>query len=46
MGGALSRVVFQPPRYAPGDGGPQDREGLISLTTRRGETIHGIHIKG
>ncbi|KAL8425680.1 hypothetical protein ACSSS7_008344 [Eimeria intestinalis] len=43
MGGSLSQIVFQPPRYP--DGPPHDAD-FIPLTTKGGETIQSLHIKG
>ncbi|CDJ69393.1 hypothetical protein, conserved [Eimeria necatrix] len=46
MGGAISKIVFQPPRYPGGPpGGPPGAPDLIALKTKSGETIHAIHIK-
>ncbi|KAL8275476.1 hypothetical protein Esti_000608 [Eimeria stiedai] len=43
MGGTLSQIVFQPPRYP--EGPPRDAD-FIPLTTKGGETIQSLHIKG
>ncbi|KAL8450315.1 hypothetical protein Emed_002573 [Eimeria media] len=43
MGGTLSQIVFQPPRYP--EGPPHDAD-FIPLTTKGGETIQSLHIKG
>ncbi|OEH78703.1 hypothetical protein cyc_03069 [Cyclospora cayetanensis] len=46
MGAALSRVVFQPPQYPGGPGTPPETSDLVTLTTKKGDTIHAFHIKG